>query len=243
MNNRKVVYNQGRQIIYNVYQFMKKEKEEGLTASLSQLQERVAEATGMETRQKPRETEEQEKIKILQVEELEEPTKIKERSNNCKENKLMQMLLQMSSAMLNKLEEHNKKLEETMLNQLEENNQKLDETRTEVRTRMVQNMEIIRGQLKTIQERINEEKKYVEFDCKMAERKEQVDNNTGHINGNCENLKERKREIVNYVKKKMETWNSTENKMIMDYKEGEYRNFQESRKAFMKNYWGIKNQR
>ncbi|KAF5296101.1 hypothetical protein FQA39_LY02735 [Lamprigera yunnana] len=27
--------------------------------------------------------------------------------------------------------------------------------------------------------------------------------------------------------------------MIMDYKEGEYRNFQESLEAFMKNYWGI----
>ncbi|KAF5280773.1 hypothetical protein FQA39_LY17997 [Lamprigera yunnana] len=45
MNKRKVVHSQGRQIIYNVYQFMKEEKEEGLTP-LSQLQERVAEATG-----------------------------------------------------------------------------------------------------------------------------------------------------------------------------------------------------
>ncbi|KAF5300067.1 hypothetical protein FQA39_LY11259 [Lamprigera yunnana] len=77
------------------------------------------------------------------------PTKIEERSNNCKEDKLMQMLSQMNSAMLNKLEknnkkleesdqkfeetnkkfeETNKKLEETMLNKLEENNQKLEES-------------------------------------------------------------------------------------------------------------------
>ncbi|KAF5289753.1 hypothetical protein FQA39_LY03670 [Lamprigera yunnana] len=47
MNNRKVVHSQGRQIIYNVYQFMEKEKEEELTTPLPQLQERVAEATGV----------------------------------------------------------------------------------------------------------------------------------------------------------------------------------------------------
>ncbi|KAF5273485.1 hypothetical protein FQA39_LY07502 [Lamprigera yunnana] len=45
MNNRKAVHSQGRQIIYNVYQFMKIEKEEGLTTPLSQLREHVAEAT------------------------------------------------------------------------------------------------------------------------------------------------------------------------------------------------------
>ncbi|KAK4885287.1 hypothetical protein RN001_001558 [Aquatica leii] len=47
MNNRKVVHSQGRQIVYNVYQCMKKKKEEGLTIPLSQLRERVAEATGV----------------------------------------------------------------------------------------------------------------------------------------------------------------------------------------------------
>ncbi|KAF5299227.1 hypothetical protein FQA39_LY02400 [Lamprigera yunnana] len=49
MNNQKVVHSQGQKIIYNVYQFMKKEKEEGLTTPLSQLQEPVVEATGCDS--------------------------------------------------------------------------------------------------------------------------------------------------------------------------------------------------
>ncbi|KAF5275599.1 hypothetical protein FQA39_LY06711 [Lamprigera yunnana] len=34
------------------------------------------------------------------------------------------------------------------------------------------------------------EKNYEEFDCKMVERKEQVDNNSGHIDDKCKGLKE-----------------------------------------------------
>ncbi|KAF5306119.1 hypothetical protein FQA39_LY09097 [Lamprigera yunnana] len=185
------------------------------------------------TKQKPRETEEQEKIQILQEEELEEPTKIEERSNNCKEDKLMQMLLQMNSAMLNKFEENNQKFEETnktleennqkleekikkMLNKFEENNKKLDKTRAEIRTEMNQSMKKIQRLFNTIQEKIDEkwEKNYVDFDCKMVDITEQVDNNSEHINDNCKDLKR------------------TEKENIV--------NFKEPQKGFMKNYWGIK---
>ncbi|KAF5304776.1 hypothetical protein FQA39_LY09553 [Lamprigera yunnana] len=141
----------------------------------------------------------------------------------------------MNSAIINKFEETNQKLKETnqkfeekMLNKLEENNQKLEETRTEIRRKMDQSMEKIQRQFLTIQEKIYEkwEKKYVDFDCKIVERKEQVENISCHIDGNCkglrdlidvevkinqdtvekiqicEDLKEQKREIVNYIEKK-----------------------------------------
>ncbi|KAF5274724.1 hypothetical protein FQA39_LY07116 [Lamprigera yunnana] len=91
-----------------------------------------------------------------------------------------------------------------MLNKFEKNNKKLYETRAEVRTEMDQSMEKIQRLFNTMQEKIDEkwEKNYVEFDCKMVERTEQrVDDVEG------------KTQIVN--------------KMIMNYREGEYRNFQE----------------
>ncbi|KAF5271736.1 hypothetical protein FQA39_LY08059 [Lamprigera yunnana] len=188
---------------------------------------------------------EQEQIQILQEEELEEPTKIEERSNNCKEDKLRQMLLQMNSAMLNmfeenyrKFEETNKKLEEKMLNKFEENNKKLDETRAEIRTEMNQSLAKIQRLFNTMQEKIDEkwENNYIEFVCKMVEITEQVDNNSGHINNNCKDLKEQSKEIVDNVEEKTKIVN----KMTMNYTEGEYRNFQEPEKGFMKNYWGIK---
>ncbi|KAF5282274.1 hypothetical protein FQA39_LY17636 [Lamprigera yunnana] len=98
---------------------------------------------------------------------------------------------------------------------------------------MDQSMEKIQSQFFTIQERINEkwEKKYVEVDNKMEEIQEQVNNNSGEINGICErlreqgtklinvevkinehkeeriqvfeDLKEQKREIVNYIEEKI----------------------------------------
>ncbi|KAF5284689.1 hypothetical protein FQA39_LY16941 [Lamprigera yunnana] len=92
----------------------------------------------------------------------------------------------------------------------------------------------------------------------------QVDNNSGQINGICQRLREQgiklinvetkinqvkpemiqvckdlneqSKEIVDDVQKKTKILN----KMIMNYKEGEYRIFQEPQKGFMKNYWGIK---
>ncbi|KAF5292238.1 hypothetical protein FQA39_LY14053 [Lamprigera yunnana] len=184
----------------------------------------------METRstnQKPRETEEQEKFQILQEEELEEPTKSEERSNNCKEDKLIQMLLQMNSAMLNKLEETNQKLQEKMLNKFEENNKKLDETRTEIRTEIDQIMEKIQRQFLTIQERINEnwDKRYVEVDTKWKKYKnKQLINVEAKINQHkeeriqvCEDLKEQKREIVNYIEEKIKIGNGTGYNVITNY--------------------------
>ncbi|KAF5275606.1 hypothetical protein FQA39_LY06718 [Lamprigera yunnana] len=118
-----------------------------------------------------------------------------------------------------------------MLNKFEENNTKLDETRTEIRTEMEQSMKKFQRQFLTIQERINEkwEKKY-------------VDNNSGEINGICErlreqgtklinveakinqhkeeriqvceDLKEQKREIVNYIEKKIKIGNGTGHNVI-----------------------------
>ncbi|KAF5284319.1 hypothetical protein FQA39_LY04612 [Lamprigera yunnana] len=70
----------------------------------------------------------------------------------------------------------------------------------------------------------------------MIEITEQVDNDSGHINDNCKDLKEQSKEIVDDVEEKTKIVN----KMIMNYKKGEYRNFQEPQKGFMKNYWGIK---
>ncbi|KAF5286849.1 hypothetical protein FQA39_LY00382 [Lamprigera yunnana] len=164
----------------------------------------------------------------------------------------MKMLLQINSAMLNKFEENNKKfeeinkkleknnkkLEEKMLNKIEENNKKLDETRAEVITEIDQSVEKIKRLFNTMQEKIDEkwEKNYVEFDCKIVERTEQVDNNSGHINDNCKDLKEQSKEIVDDIEGKTKIVN----KMIMNYREGEYRNFQEPQKRFMKNYLGIK---
>ncbi|KAF5301809.1 hypothetical protein FQA39_LY10594 [Lamprigera yunnana] len=149
------------------------------------------------TKQKPRETEEQEKFEILQEEELEESTRIEERSNNCKEDKLMQMLLEINSAMLNKFEENNqkfeeinKKLEENFLNKFKENNKK------------------------------NWTKQELKLEQIRAWRK----------------FKSYSKEIVDDVEEKTNIVNKT----IMNYKEGEYRNFQEPQKGFMKNYWGIK---
>ncbi|KAF5281634.1 hypothetical protein FQA39_LY17756 [Lamprigera yunnana] len=139
----------------------------------------------MQTRsikQKTRETEGQEQIQMLQEAEVEEQTKIDDRNANCKEDKMM--LIQLNSAIINKLEETNSKLEEKLLNKLEEINQQLDETRTAIRTKMDQSMQKIQRQFKNIQEKIGKkwEKKYVELDCKMVERKVQVDRNSGQIN-------------------------------------------------------------
>ncbi|KAF5278579.1 hypothetical protein FQA39_LY00621 [Lamprigera yunnana] len=64
----------------------------------------------------------------------------------------------------------------------------------------------------------------------------QVDNNSGHINDNCKDLKEQSKEIVDDVEENTKIVN----KMIMNYKEGEYSNFQEPQNGFVKNYWGIK---
>ncbi|KAF5287219.1 hypothetical protein FQA39_LY15996 [Lamprigera yunnana] len=95
-----------------------------------------------------------------------------------------------------------------------------------------------------MQEKIDEnwEKKCTDLDCKIVERKEQVENNSGHIDDKqeriqvCEDLKEQNKEIENYVEEKTKIGN----KMITNYRKEEYRNFQESQKEFMKNYWGIK---
>jgi transposase len=47
-NQKKVVHSQGREITYNVYKFMKNEKDCGeVSIPLNRLQERVAEATGV----------------------------------------------------------------------------------------------------------------------------------------------------------------------------------------------------
>ncbi|KAF5291115.1 hypothetical protein FQA39_LY14357 [Lamprigera yunnana] len=125
-----------------------------------------------------------------------------------------------------------------MLNKFEENNKKLDETIAEIKTEMDQSMEKIQRLFNTMQEKINEkwEKNYVEFDCKMVERTEQIDNNSGDINDNCKDLQEQSKEIVDDVEEKTKIVN----KMIMNYKEGEYRNFQQPQRGFMKDYWGIK---
>ncbi|KAF5305885.1 hypothetical protein FQA39_LY09124 [Lamprigera yunnana] len=76
------------------------------------------------------------------------------------------------------------------------------------------------------------------LDAYNYERTEQVDNNNGHINDNCKDLKEQSKEIVDDVEEKTKI----AKKMIMNYKEGEYSNFQEPQRGFMKNYWGIKNE-
>ncbi|KAF2893672.1 hypothetical protein ILUMI_12502 [Ignelater luminosus] len=48
MNNSKMIHSQGRELIYGVYQFMKKEKEEGEPVIfLSNLREKVAAGTGV----------------------------------------------------------------------------------------------------------------------------------------------------------------------------------------------------
>ncbi|KAF2890566.1 hypothetical protein ILUMI_15607 [Ignelater luminosus] len=48
MNNSKMIHSQERELIYGVYQFMKREKEEGEPViPLSNLRERVAAATGV----------------------------------------------------------------------------------------------------------------------------------------------------------------------------------------------------
>ncbi|KAF5299154.1 hypothetical protein FQA39_LY02327 [Lamprigera yunnana] len=124
----------------------------------------------------------------------------------------MQMLIQMNSAIINKFEETNRKFEEKMLNRLEENNQKLKNRNGSEH-----------GENSIMQEKIDEkwEKNYVEFDCKMVEITEQVDNNSGHINDNCKDLKEQSKEILDDVEEKTKIVN----KMIMNYKEEEYRNF------------------
>ncbi|KAF5283988.1 hypothetical protein FQA39_LY17173 [Lamprigera yunnana] len=90
--------------------------------------------------------------------------------------------------------------------------------------KMDQSMEKYQRLFNTMQEKIDEkwEKNYVEFDCKMVERTEQVDNNSGHINDNCKDLKEQSKEIVDVVEGKTKIVN----KMIMNYREGDYRNFQ-----------------
>ncbi|KAF5293792.1 hypothetical protein FQA39_LY03277 [Lamprigera yunnana] len=124
----------------------------------------------METRsikQKTRETEGQGKIQILQEEKVEEQTKIDERIGNCKEDKMMQMLIQMMQQ------------NSALVNYMEENNQKLDETRTEIRTEMDQSMEKIQRQFLTIQEWINMKREKKEI-VNYIEEKIKIGNGTGH---------------------------------------------------------------
>ncbi|KAF5269103.1 hypothetical protein FQA39_LY08773 [Lamprigera yunnana] len=198
--------------------------------------------------------------------EVEEQTKIEGRNDNCKEDKMMQMLIQLNNAILNKLEQCSQKLKErncAMFNKLEESNQKLEERNCA----MFNKLEEIHQKLDETKAEITTEKcekKYIELDCKMVEREKQVENNAGHVDGKCKglreftdvdakmnqdtedkiqickDLKEQSKDIVNYIEERTEIWNSTANKMIIDYKEREYISFQESRKGFMRNYWGIK---
>ncbi|KAF5301915.1 hypothetical protein FQA39_LY10570 [Lamprigera yunnana] len=85
-----------------------------------------------------------------------------------------------------------------MLNKFEENNKKLDETRAEIRTEMDQSTKKTQRLFNTMQEKIDEkwENNYVEFDCKMVEIIEQVDNNSGQINDNCTDLKKQKDAVL-----------------------------------------------
>ncbi|KAF5274725.1 hypothetical protein FQA39_LY07117 [Lamprigera yunnana] len=101
-----------------------------------------------------------------------------------------------------------------MLNKFEKNNKKLYETRAEVRTEMDQSMEKIQRLFNTMQEKIDEkwEKNYVEFDCKMVERTEQVDNNSGHIIDNCKDLREVSRE--EYVLNKIYLFKQLEEELL-----------------------------
>ncbi|KAF5272999.1 hypothetical protein FQA39_LY07648 [Lamprigera yunnana] len=188
-------------------------------------------------KQKTREAEGQEKIEILQEEEVEEQTKLKERNDNCKEDKVMQMLIQMNSAMLNKFEENNQKLEETnkkleekMLNKLEETNKKNHKKLDKIRTRRWRNFKDDNG--KGSKEQGNE---VIDVEAKMnQDREEKIQM--------CKDLKEQSKDIVNYIEEKTEIRNSTRNKMNTNYRKGKYRNFQESWKEFIKNYWGTKKQ-
>ncbi|KAF5286239.1 hypothetical protein FQA39_LY16350 [Lamprigera yunnana] len=86
--------------------------------------------------------------------------------------------------------------------------------------------------------------KYVDLDCKMIERKEQVENNSGHIDGNCKGLRELidvKAKINQDTEERVQICEDLkeQNKGIMNTndRKGEYRNFQESWKGFIKNYW------
>ncbi|KAF5305953.1 hypothetical protein FQA39_LY09109 [Lamprigera yunnana] len=126
----------------------------------------------------------QDKNQILQEEEVEEQTEIEKKNDNCKEDKIMQMLIQLmqrnsahKTALVNKMEENNQKLEErnsalvnklketmlnkleekncAMLSKLEETNHKLDETRAKIRTAMDQSMEKIQKLFNTMQEKID----------------------------------------------------------------------------------------
>ncbi|KAF5271737.1 hypothetical protein FQA39_LY08060 [Lamprigera yunnana] len=81
---------------------------------------------------KTREMEGQEKIHILPEEEIEEQTEIEKRIYNCKEDKVMQMLIQTM--------EQNSAQNTVLVNKMEETNQKLDETRSEIRTEINQSI-------------------------------------------------------------------------------------------------------
>ncbi|KAF5270472.1 hypothetical protein FQA39_LY08350 [Lamprigera yunnana] len=102
---------------------------------------------------KMKETEKQEKIHILQEEETEEQAEIEKRIDNCKEDKMMHILIEMmqqNSAFVSNMEENNQKLEETyqkleeknsaLENKLEENNQKLEKKNSAIVNKLEETM-------------------------------------------------------------------------------------------------------
>ncbi|KAF5305103.1 hypothetical protein FQA39_LY09365 [Lamprigera yunnana] len=118
-----------------------------------------------------------------------------------------------------------------MLNKLEETNQKLKVTNQKLEEKMLNKLVETNQKLDKTRAEIRTEMgtKLINVEAKRNQHKEeriQV----------CKDLKEHSKEIVDDVQEKTKIVN----KMIMNYKDREYRNFQELQKGFMKNYWGIK---
>ncbi|KAF5275972.1 hypothetical protein FQA39_LY00768 [Lamprigera yunnana] len=132
---------------------------------------------------------------------------------------------QQNSTVVNKLKENNQELEETN-QKLEENDQKLEDTKAELRTKVDQNMKKIHRQFKTLQEGIDKkwEKKYIDLDCKMVERKEQVINNSGHKDSNCKVVREQGKKLID-VEAKISQDREESIQVCKDVKEQYFSNF------------------
>ncbi|KAF5303611.1 hypothetical protein FQA39_LY09858 [Lamprigera yunnana] len=114
-------------------------------------------------------------------------TKQKEREVEGQEDKIQQMLMKM-------MQQNN----EVQIQNCAIVKQNLKTTKEDFRMEINRNKEEVQRQLQNFLEEINEHwgKKYIEFDSKVVEIKEQACNNSGRINGSCKGVAEQKNKLA-----------------------------------------------
>ncbi|KAF5293508.1 hypothetical protein FQA39_LY02993 [Lamprigera yunnana] len=134
-------------------------------------------------------------------------TKQKERKVEGQEGKMMQMLMKLmqqnneiqiqNRAIVERLDENSRIIQQMQQN-IYEIKQDLEATNEDFRMEIKQNKEETQSQLQKFLEEMNENwgKKYIEFDSKILEVKEQASNNSRRIDEICKGVAEQKNKLA-----------------------------------------------